>query len=161
MPVLQHRMHEVILRIVGETQAFHQSTGAEIGGSGEGDEFIEVQYGEGVVHGLLGGGEGDAAAPVFSTETPADLHAGCEGGGELGFGQTGEPGELAIDLDSPEAPAFLVDALTKPAQSLAGFLGGQGAGEIPHDLGVRVHGREGFEIRVGPLPQDEGGVHGR
>jgi hypothetical protein len=135
---------EVVGGVVGHAQFLHDVEGAEIGGDREGDDFLEVESGEGVVEDGAGAFRGQPLAPVFVGESPADFDCGLgakrDGQLEGGNVEAYVADEVAgmAKFSCPEAEVMKGKVSFDATDHEAGFYLGEGGGIVLHDAGVGV-----------------------
>ncbi len=150
-------MIEIVFGRVRHAELFHHAPRAEISDRSEGDQFRQGQAGKCEVrHGLRRFG-GKAPPPSGAGEPPADFDARGERGRKARDREAREPEEVSrgFRFDGVEAPT----ALLKPGGDAAGeaiaFRAAEAGWKEFHDLGIGVHGGEGREVFLQPIPEDQ------
>lgn len=152
-------MVEVLGRVVGHADLFHDAAGGEVGGGCERHDFGEAEGLETALHGGQGAFGGQALVPVGGGEAPADFDAGREGELETGDIETDVADALAggAEFGGPEAVAVLGEVGVDALEHRVGFGGGHEGGEVAHDGGVGIESDEGGAVGGLPGTEEEAG----
>lgn len=148
---------EVVGRVVAHPEPLHDPPRRFVAGRGEGDDLVQTELLEAVRNRGPARLGRVAAAPVLAGEPPPDLHGGREVFLEARPGEPDEADEArpVRDLDRPQPPALLLELPADVLRERVALGARQGRHEMAHRLVVGVQGREGLEILLAPLPQQE------
>ena len=157
VPFRKKRVVEVITRIVGHAELFHDAARALVADGGHGDDFGELEGLEAVGERGLCALGGVAVAPVPGSEPPADLDTGGEVSGKARGGEADEADKLrkTRHLDRPEAEAFLGEVRLDTVYHRVALGGREGAGEALHHAWVGVEGGKGRTVARAPAAQEK------
>lgn len=126
--------------VVVHANFFHDSAGREIGGDGEGNDFLQAEVLEAVVEDGACAFGGEALIVMGRGETPADFHTRGEVGVEVGDSESDEADELlrVATLGGVEGEAMGAVVGVDFVHHLIAALASERGGEIAHDVRVAV-----------------------
>lgn len=145
---------EVAIEIALELKTLHEFAGPKINCGGKRDDFAEVKVLKAVVERLEGSAIGEAAAPEFCAESPADFGARHEWSSKGRNVKPAESRESPINFNGPEAPAPLFNGAPQTFEGGNAFVSGQQSREIAHHDRIGIHRNERLEVLVFPLAQE-------
>ncbi len=150
-------MVEIVGRVVGHAELFHDMTRALVADGGHGDDLGEFQRLEAIGERGLCALGGIAVAPVLIREPPADFDTGGKVGREPWGGEADEADKLSKTrhLDRPEAEAFLGEVRLDSVYHRVAFGGREGAGEALHHARVGVEGSKRRTVAGTPAAQEQ------
>src|ERR1700738_1829319 len=141
-------MVEVIGRVVGHSQLFHDADGANVDGRGPGVDLVQSDSIEPIVDSGCRGLGRKALTPVRAVEPPAYLHRGREVGWKVVVGKSPIAYELADagHLDRPQPITATAELGFDSVGECVRLGASERRWEVLHDDGIRVEPRERLPV---------------
>ena len=150
-------MVEVIGGVVGHADFFHDAAGAEIGGNGEGDKFLERERTKSVAHNGASAFRGKSLAPEIGGKPPADFDARSEVRVERRDvkADEAEEGRVRGELRGVKAEAMFGEVRFDATEEFIAFAARERAGHEFHDARVGVDVRERLAVGFPPAAEEQ------